>query len=156
MFTLVPGHGKTLLWLGLASSGFAADTAGAQVALKRPNILFIHVDQMHWEAMSTYGNPHVETPGMDRIAVEGCCFRASYATMPQCVPTRTSWYTGRVSCVAGAPTNSELISRQYATRNPLMHRWALLPPLASGRMKKTPLRRDPTSMNARYLVSAAP
>jgi len=30
-------------------------------------------------------------------------------------------------------------SRQYATANPLIHRWALLPPLASGRIKKTPL-----------------
>ena len=30
-------------------------------------------------------------------------------------------------------------SRQYATTNPLIHRWALLPLLASGRMKKTPL-----------------
>ena len=28
----------------------------------RPNILFIHVDQMHWEAMSAYGNPSVKTP----------------------------------------------------------------------------------------------
>ncbi len=30
-------------------------------------------------------------------------------------------------------------SRQYATTNPLIHRWALLPLLASGRMKKIPL-----------------
>jgi len=30
-------------------------------------------------------------------------------------------------------------SRQYATANPLIHRWALLPLLASGRIKKTPL-----------------
>ena len=57
--------------------------------MKRPNILFMHVDQMHWEAMSAYGNPHVKTPGMDRIAAEGCSFRASYASMPQCVPART-------------------------------------------------------------------
>ena len=54
--------------------------------IKRPNILFIHVDQMHWEAMSAYGNPHVKTPGMDRIAKDGHSFRGSYATMPQCVP----------------------------------------------------------------------
>ena len=30
-------------------------------------------------------------------------------------------------------------SRQYATKNTLIHRWALLPLLASGRIKKTPL-----------------
>ena len=74
---------------------------------KRPNILFIHVDQMHWEAMSAYGNPHVKTPALDRIAKDGCSFRASYAAMPQCVPARTCWYTGRMSCETGAPTNGD-------------------------------------------------
>ena len=33
--------------------------------MTRPNILFIHVDQMHWQAMSAYGNPYVKTPAMD-------------------------------------------------------------------------------------------
>jgi len=75
--------------------------------MKRPNILFMHVDQMHWDALSGFGNPHVKTPAMDRIANDGISFRASYATMPQCVPARTSWYTGRMSCENGAPTNGD-------------------------------------------------
>ncbi len=70
--------------------------------MKQPNIVFIHVDQMHWEAMSAYGNPYVKTPGMDRIAADGTSFRASYAAMPQCCPSRTSLYTGRASCEHGA------------------------------------------------------
>jgi choline-sulfatase len=73
---------------------------------KQPNILFIHVDQMHWQAMSAYGNPHVKTPAMDRMAADGCSFRASYSAMPQCCPARASWYTGRVSSEHGVPTNS--------------------------------------------------
>ncbi len=56
-----------------------------------PNILFIHVDQMHWQAMSAYGNRHVRTPALDRMAGDGCSFRASYAAMPQCCPARASW-----------------------------------------------------------------
>jgi arylsulfatase A-like enzyme len=75
--------------------------------MKRRNILFMHVDQMHWDAMSGYGNPHVKTPGMDRIAQDGCSFRASYASMPQCVAARTCWYTGRTSVETGAPTNGD-------------------------------------------------
>ncbi len=75
--------------------------------MKKPNILFIHVDQMHWDAISGFGNPHVKTPAMDRIAQDGISFRASYATMPQCVPARTCWYTGRMSCETGAPTNGD-------------------------------------------------
>lgn len=76
--------------------------------MNRPNIVFMHVDQLHWDAMSEYGNPYVKTPGMDRIAKEGCSFRSSYATMPVCVPARTSWYTGRMSCENGATTNANV------------------------------------------------
>jgi choline-sulfatase len=74
---------------------------------EQPNILFIHVDQMHWQAMSAYGNSYVKTPAMDRLAAEGYSFRAAYATMPQCCPARASWYTGRMSCETGVPTNGE-------------------------------------------------
>jgi arylsulfatase A-like enzyme len=72
---------------------------------ERPNILFIHVDQMHWEAMSAYGNAHVKTPAMDKIAEDGYSFRAAYASMPQCCPARACWYTGLTSCETGMPTN---------------------------------------------------
>ncbi len=72
---------------------------------KRPNILFIHVDQMHFEAMSAYGNPYVKTPAMDRMANDGVSFRASYSAMPQCCPARACWYTGRMSSEHGVVTN---------------------------------------------------
>jgi arylsulfatase A-like enzyme len=71
----------------------------------RPNILFIHVDQMHFQAMSAYGNPHVKTPALDRMAADGCSFRMSYSAMPQCCPSRASWYTGRMSSEHGLPIN---------------------------------------------------
>jgi glucosamine-6-phosphate deaminase len=67
---------------------------------------------MHWDAMSGFGNPHVCTPAMDRIAVDGTSFRASYASMPQCSPARASWYTGRMSCETGIPANSYVLSQQ--------------------------------------------
>ena len=38
---------------------------------KRPNILFIHLDQMHFQALSAYGDPHVKTPPTDRMANDG-------------------------------------------------------------------------------------
>lgn len=73
--------------------------------MKRPNILFMHVDQMHWQAMSGYGNKYVKTPNMDRIAADGCSFRGAYTAMPQCCPARASWYTGRMSSETGVPAN---------------------------------------------------
>ena len=73
--------------------------------MARPNILFIHVDQMHWEAMSGCGNKYVKTPNMDRMAADGCSFGRAYSSMPQCCPARASWYTGRASSEHGVPTN---------------------------------------------------
>ena len=92
-----------LLLLPLCVSGL-----GKSPLKKQPNILFIHVDQMHWQAMSAFGNPHVLTPAMDKFAADGYSFRAAYTAMPQCCPARASWYTGRMSCETGVATNGEL------------------------------------------------
>ena len=73
---------------------------------KRPNILFIHVDQLHYQAISAYGNPYVKTPALDRMVSDGTSFMKMYTTMPQCCPARASWYTGRMSTETGVPVNS--------------------------------------------------
>lgn len=72
---------------------------------KRPNILFMHADQLHWQALSAYGNKLVKTPNLDRMAADGCSFRSFYTSMPQCCPARASWYTGRMSSEHGVPVN---------------------------------------------------
>jgi len=72
---------------------------------KRPNILFIHVDQMHHQAISAYGNRCVKTPAIDRIVKDGCSVMNAYTAMPQCCPARASWYTGRMSSETGIPSN---------------------------------------------------
>ena len=54
----------------------------------RPNILFIHVDQLHWQAMAAYGNKYVKIPAMGRIVADGISFRASYSANPVCRPAR--------------------------------------------------------------------
>ncbi|WP_044254198.1 sulfatase [Rhodopirellula sp. SWK7] len=74
---------------------------------KRRNILFIHVDQLHWEGMSAYGNSYVKTPAMDRIAADGISFRASYSADPVCQPARACWYTGRMPSENGVPNNGK-------------------------------------------------
>ena len=82
--------------------------------MHRRNILFIHVDQLHWEGMSAYGNSYVKTPAMDRIAADGISFRASYSANPVCQPARASWYTGRMPSENGVPSNGK-----YKLRNEL-------------------------------------
>ena len=78
---------KTVL-LALLFSGVAT------FAEDQPNILLIMTDdQGYWDTGVT-GNPHINTPNMDRIAKEGVQFTRFY-TAPVCAPTRAGVMTGR-------------------------------------------------------------
>ncbi len=74
--------------------------------LMRPNILFIHVDQMHADAISALGCEYVHTPAIDELVREGYTFTNAYCAMPQCCPSRACWYTGRMSKEHGVVVNS--------------------------------------------------
>jgi arylsulfatase A len=68
--------------------------AGLVAATARPNILMILMDDMASRSLSCYGNPHVRTPHLDRLAAEGMRFTQAYVT-PQCTPTRATFLTGQ-------------------------------------------------------------
>ncbi len=71
----------------------------------KPNILFIHVDQMHADMISALGNDQLNTPAMDRLVREGYTFSKAYCAMPQCCSSRACWYTGRMSKEHGVVVN---------------------------------------------------
>ncbi|UCG56156.1 MAG: sulfatase-like hydrolase/transferase [Phycisphaerales bacterium] len=74
--------------------------------MQKPNIVFIHVDQLHHRAISAYGCKYVHTPNLDEMASKGFSFMESYCSMPQCCPSRASWFTGRMSKEHGVVVNS--------------------------------------------------
>ncbi|MCB0072387.1 MAG: sulfatase-like hydrolase/transferase, partial [Caldilineaceae bacterium] len=61
----------------------------------RPNILWICTDQQRWDTLGCYGNPHVHTPNLDRLAAQGTVFTHAYSQSPVCTPSRASFLTGR-------------------------------------------------------------
>ena len=62
---------------------------------KRPNIVFILIDDMGWRDLGCYGSEFYETPNIDRLAAEGMQFSDAYAACPVCSPTRASIMTGK-------------------------------------------------------------
>ena len=60
----------------------------------KPNILLITTDQQTMLAMGAYGNPFLNTPNMDAMAVAGVRFTQSYCTSPAGSPSRSSLLTG--------------------------------------------------------------
>src|SRR5579864_5282829 len=77
----------------------------------RPNLLFILVDDLRYNAPAYAGHPFVKTPNIDRIAREGCNFGNAFVTTPLCSPSRASFLTGRwvrSHRVIGNGNNNEL------------------------------------------------
>jgi arylsulfatase A-like enzyme len=71
----------------------------------RPNLLVITTDQQHHAMMGCAGNRWLRTPAMDRIAAWGTRFTRAYCSNPVCVPSRFSWWTGRMPSAIGMRGN---------------------------------------------------
>lgn len=78
-----------LLAMG-SSALFAANTAPAS---KRPNVLFISIDDLRPE-IGPYGSEIAITPNLDRLAHQGVTFSNAYAQQAICGPSRASALTG--------------------------------------------------------------
>lgn len=64
-----------------------------QYVKAQQNILFIIAEDMSLD-LGCYGNKHVYTPNIDRLASEGCRFTNAYTTYSVSSPSRGSIYTG--------------------------------------------------------------
>ena len=59
----------------------------------RPNILFIHMEDMGCE-IPAYGDLTQETPTLTKLAKDGIVFERVNVTAPSCAPSRGSLFTG--------------------------------------------------------------
>ncbi len=62
--------------------------------IKKPNILFILVDDLGYTDLSCMGSKYYETPNVDKIAREGMTFTNGYAGCQVCSPSRATILTG--------------------------------------------------------------
>lgn len=61
----------------------------------QPNIVFLFIDDMGYADPSCFGNPHVKTPNIDRLAGEGIRLTNFYVNSPICSPSRVAVTTGQ-------------------------------------------------------------
>src|SRR3546814_19952192 len=87
----------------------------------KPNILWVCTDQQRWDTLGCYGNDHVETPHLDRLAKQGVLFERAFCQSPVCTPSRASFLTGRYPRTTrcrqngqSIPADERLISRLLA------------------------------------------
>ncbi len=79
---------------------FLASVSQAQ-ATRKPNVVFILVDDMGYADLSSFGSKDIRTPNIDRLAKEGVKLTQAYSNGPVCTPTRAAFITGRYQQRAG-------------------------------------------------------
>jgi N-acetylglucosamine-6-sulfatase len=101
-----------------------SDEATSAAPAKRPNFVFILVDDLRWDAMSCAGHPFVRTPNVDRIAANGVRFTNAFVTLSLCAPSRATFLTGIYDHANGIPTNEgqELDPSKFTTYPQLLQK----------------------------------
>ena len=66
----------------------------AEPAHRRPNVLFVMVDQWAGPLLGCAGHPVIQTPTMDHLARLGIRFGRAYTESPVCIPARRTIMTG--------------------------------------------------------------
>jgi uncharacterized sulfatase len=89
----------------------------APASEKRPNILFIAIDDLRPE-IGAYGVNRAVTPNIDKLAAKSLRFDRAYVTYPLCLPSRSSMLTGRRIYYSGAGKK-----RDFATLIQLQQTW---------------------------------
>ncbi|MCC7493879.1 MAG: sulfatase-like hydrolase/transferase [Fimbriimonadaceae bacterium] len=80
-----------------AGAAVALSSRGrAQEAARRPNVLFILIDDLGPTDLGCYGHPFLKTPHLDRLAAEGAQFRSNFVAISLCSPSRACCMTGCV------------------------------------------------------------
>ena len=99
--------------------------SAAPAPAPRPNVLFLFADDQRPDAVSAFGNEHIQTPRLDTIAKRGFRFSSNYCMGSihgaVCQPSRAMLMTGRSLYrvpmdLKGTPTLPELLGEAgYAT-----------------------------------------
>lgn len=79
-----------------AVSGMAKD-----VKKEQPNIILVYCDDMGYGDLGITGHPHIKTPNLDQMALEGVRFTNYYSASPASTASRYSILTGRYPARSG-------------------------------------------------------
>lgn len=83
------------MWLcALMACGLFHAVLSANADEVRPNILFLLVDDQRNDTLGCAGHPILQTPAIDRLAVEGLRFENAFVTTSICASSRASIFTG--------------------------------------------------------------
>ena len=86
------GGGVLLVLAALVA--LSATPRGRTIQTRKPNIVFILADDLGYGDIGPYGQRHIKTPNLDRLATQGLRFSQAYAGAAVCAPSRSVLMTG--------------------------------------------------------------
>jgi arylsulfatase A-like enzyme len=91
-----------------------AGVAAPLLAQRRmPNIVLIISDDHHWQCFGAAGNPHIQTPNLDKLAQRGVLFSNGIVSTSQCAPSRGILLSGQESYQTGLDSNGHTAFRTF-------------------------------------------
>lgn len=121
-----------IVLLVIASCSKQSPVSTSADEVRKPNIVFILVDDLRWDELGVAGHPYMQTPNIDRVAATGVYFQNSFTTTPLCSPSRASFLTGQYAHTNGITDN--------LARNEQSHR-----------LKTFPMKLDATGYDTAFI-----
>ncbi len=99
---------KAITFLTVGMAAVSCHSQANQKEEKHPNIVFVLVDDLRWDAMGFTGQyPFLKTPNIDRLRNEGVHFQNAFCTHSLCAPSRATILTGTFPQTNRVSTNQE-------------------------------------------------
>ena len=89
---------------------------------KKPNVLFIAIDDLNDWTDILKGNPQAKTPHMDRLAAQGMTFMNAHCPAPACGPSRAAIMSG-----ISPATSGNYVNKGSILHNPILNNSVLMP-----------------------------
>lgn len=118
---LFRGLFRGLFWLALATASLFPASA-AEPTSRRPNVLFIAMDDLNDWIGCLGGHPQTKTPHLDRLAASGLLFTNAHCPAPACNPSRTAIFSGRSPHRSGLYDNRQRM-REVMPDETLLPAW---------------------------------
>jgi N-acetylglucosamine-6-sulfatase len=85
--------------------GLSSLIGSLQAESKQPDILFVLVDDLRWDALGFMDHPFIETPNIDSLREQGAMMANAFVTTSICCPSRATFLTGTLANQHGVIDN---------------------------------------------------
>ena len=86
--------GLTVASLAVPGCASNAQKVSSRASTEKPNFIIIFTDDQGYRDVGCFGSPNINTPNLDRMAVEGMKFTDFYVAASVCSPSRAALLTG--------------------------------------------------------------